>query len=320
VLILNTKQQIPPELASRHPIFPYAIPLDIPGFQSFFRENIKTLTPEKVDCRAWYSEFVRRVLDCTGTSYLPVCRISDGEFEFLLGKQPLGKDWPLLQRIRTKLRSLLLSNFRAGMETRQGVGYSSGNYTKSEVRNSQREYGEHLRTISEDGVLCIHLTFGTGRPFQEHFFPAFEKWLINTNINLTCRNYAPFYFVYAMMRDPIISRTIIRGRRVLLLNSARGEKRRKIMESVQNLNAKEVLWYEVSPNRSLYEKLQVSQYVGRIDLCLVGAGVGKVSVLAQLRELSVPCIDIGFLFEVFANEKAASLRPYCIADDQHAKS
>lgn len=300
-------------------MFPHAVPLNIPGFQSYFRESIKTLTPEQVDCSAWYSDFVNKVIGCTGNTYLPVCRFSDGEFEFLLGKQPLGKDWPLIQRVKAKLRQILSANFRAGMDNIDGVGYSSGSYTSSEVRTVKQEYGKLVCSIAADGILCLHLTFGTGRPFQEHFFPALSKWLKAADLILTCKNYAPFYFVYSMLRDPHISEALLRGRRVLLLNSARGEKRRRIEESVRKLHAKEVLWYEVSPSRSLYDKLEVAQYRGRVDICLVGAGVGKVSVLAQLRKLAVPCIDIGYIFEVFADERAASLRPYCIADAHETK-
>ena len=57
---------------------------------------------------------------------------------------------------------------------------------------------------------------------------------------------------------------------------------------------------------------------GKVDLVLVGAGVGKVNVLPQLEVLAVPCLDAGYLFEVWADPASGVERLYCIPDVREA--
>lgn len=42
--------------------------------------------------------------------------------------------------------------------------------------------------------------------------------------------------------------------------------------------------------------------------------MGKANILCQLEPLQVPCIDAGFVFEVWANDKNKFLRPFMVTD------
>ncbi len=158
-------------------------------------------------------------------------------------------------------------------------------------------------------------------PFQQHYFPSLGRWLLRNNIALTSRNYVPFYFIYALLRGPR-QQDILRGRRILVVHSAQGMKRKAITKSLQDCGAINVAWLEISGNRSWHDTLTISPYIGKVDICLVGAGIGKPKILNHLRPLNVPCIDAGYVFEAWADSAVAKFRAFMLPDtdpDSHKK-
>jgi hypothetical protein len=59
----------------------------------------------------------------------------------------------------------------------------------------------------------------------------------------------------------------------------------------------------------------VERFIGKVDLCVFGAGIGKPAILSQLKPLNVPCIDAGYVMEVWANSSVASSRIFTAPDD-----
>jgi len=78
----------------------------------------------------------------------------------------------------------------------------------------------------------------------------------------------------------------------------------------------EVHWCSISSSRSLFDRIDISGYIGRVDIAVVGAGVGKPNILVQLEPLQVPCIDAGFVFEVWANPENKWKRAWCVPDEK----
>ena len=70
----------------------------------------------------------------------------------------------------------------------------------------------------------------------------------------------------------------------------------------------------------MFDIINVQPYVGKVDLAFVGAGIAKPHILLQMRDLNVPCIDAGFVFEVWANPENKWKRPFCANDMDYEKA
>jgi hypothetical protein len=302
------------ELPPAYQILSYTIELDIPGFHAHFRPGDRTLAPRRRRTAEWFDGFVDRVAGACGREYLPICRMSDGEFRFLLGDQPPDvrlrrlRRWAIMfRRLASHLRHR--GSFRAS--TRPSV--SSGVFSADEWQAEREHYGNMIADLAARGLLALHLSYGRDRPFQEHFFPALGDWLRLHGISLDDNNYVPFYFVYAALTGPRRS-DWIRGRRILVVHGSTGDRKRRIQERLRELGAAKVEWCAISADRAYYDVVDTAAFRGRVDLAFVGAGVGKPNVLLQLEPLGVPCIDAGYVFEVWAEDDRKWERPFCVPD------
>lgn len=295
-------------LPEHYRILPEEIRFAVPGFPN--APQVMTLSPAPIDCTRWYHGFVDR-LATDGGGYFPVMRMSDGEFLFALGEQPPSARLPGIDRIRLRFRHARRARGRRGaFGAATAIGVASGWYPPEQWRQGRSLYGPLTRRIASSGCLALHLSYGP-RPFQEGYFPALGRWLDEEGIALTLENYVPFYFVYAALTGPLRSE-ILAGRSVVLVNAAEGEKRKRIEQGLLREGVTGVQWLSISPDQSLFDRLDLSRVSGPVDLALVGAGVGKPNILGQLEPLAVPCIDVGYLFEVWANPAMARQRSYCL--------
>jgi len=301
-------------------VLPYAIDLRVPGFAAMDRYNLRTYAPQRIDSAVWFSKVVDRVESAIGRNYLPIIRLADGEFLFLLGFQPptprVGLTYPVhwMRWWLAKLKPR--RQLRAGGSYRNRALYASAKYTTEELDGIRETYRRVLGQIAGKGVIAADLSF-CAIPFQDHFFPAFRAWLDSNAIHLTLANYAPFYFIYALLAGPERHRLLF-GRRVLVIHSAGGSKQDAIKNSLIREGAKEVLWHTISADRSLYDLVPVDRFIGAVDLCVFGAGIGKPAILAQLEPLCVPCIDAGYVMEVWADPSVAQSRIFTRPDDVDA--
>jgi hypothetical protein len=302
---------LPPE----YKILPASIDFIIPGFQKLFTPGDKTLSLSERDCGQWFHEFVDRLVAACGREYLPVCRMSDGEFRFILGDQPPDVRLAYWQRAKIQVKQKLSSfRHRGSFIAATARSVSSGYYSAKEWHKTQPRYTQLIRQIAQRGIMALHLSYG-GVLFQERYFPALEYWLRENQILLTEKNYAPFYFIYAALTGSRRSE-LLRGRRVLVINGAKAVKRQQIEIGLQREGVAEIHWHPISSERSLYDLLDITPYVRKVDLSLVGAGIGKPNILVQLEPLQVPCIDAGYVFEVWANPENKWWRPFCVPDEE----
>lgn len=302
------------ELPPDYRILPETTPFWVPGFEQQRYPQAFTLAPEPVDCGDWFRSFAKQVHAAVGVSYLPVCRMSDGEFLLLFGFQPPSRRLSLKQRLRVRLaqaKTMLRQRLR-GFRAQTAPGVSSGALSPKEMRSIVPVLSERYARIAHDGILALHLGFG-GTPFQEHYFPAIGRWLDRQGVSLTLQNHVPFYFVYALLRGPEFPK-LVAGRRLLVVHSAEGAKREAILRSLETAGPRGIEWLPISPSRSFAEVLDLAKLREKPDLCLLGGGVGKAALFHQLEPLAIPCLDAGFAFEVWADPDRQFARPYMAPD------
>ena len=295
-------------------VLPTSVPFYVPGFEKQRYPQCYTFAPEPIDCNDWFDRFAGRVLQAAGSSYLPVCRMSDGEFLLLFGFQPPSMRHPLVRRLRIRVSQArhMLRQRLVGFRAQTAPGVSSGAMTYAERTALLPMLSSRYLEIARDGILGLHLGYAP-TPFQEQYFPAVRKWLQQHDVTLTLDNYVPFYFVYGLLRGPVFPE-LVGGRRVLIVHSATGAKREAITRSIQAANPRGIEWLTISSSRSFADRLDLSRLHDKPDVCLLGGGVGKSALFPQLRPLGIPCLDAGFSFEVWADPDKQWDRPYMSPD------
>lgn len=295
---------------------PYNIDLIIPGFEKAYPSGVfkcASLLPIRSD--VWYEEFKRTLESAIGTTYLPICRLSDGEFIFCIGKSILParartqsiKDYGIVV-MKFYLARLLKGEFRKRYRG------SSGLYTLEEWVEMRKIYAQMLGEIGTKGILALHLSYRDNQ-FHQQYFMSIMEWLRSNNIILTKRNYYPFYFVYALLSGP--DRAAILGReRILLVTHCDSDKAARIEKSLKGEGAKDVQFLQISQDHSMRDKIDLSKVRLPIDVVLVGAGVGKPNILLQLEETNTLCIDAGFIIECMAYPELRRSRTFCWADSE----
>jgi hypothetical protein len=289
------------------------IPFRLPEYSRHEHPTWEAWSPEQIDSVDWYTDFKSLVLGAVGQRFLPVVRLADGEFSFLFGETAANPRWSLWRRIRHGLiqfyrRRILCRNFV--FSTRNT--YTSANYTKQEWEHARLQYSENLKWISQKGYLAPQLAF-LGRPTMEQFQRDFMIWGEREQLGFSVSNLCQFYFVYALFLSDERPE-IIDGNRVLVVHGAVDTRKEKIINALKLQGARSVGWLSISNDRSLFDELNVDEYIGKYDLVVVGAGVGKPHVIRQLEPLQIPVLDIGYVFEIWIDPECRFLRPFCCSD------
>jgi len=284
---------------------PHSVDMVIPGFEKSYPQGIfRTLAPSQRDSAEWYREFVNRLETAVRRRYLPVCRLSDGEFVFTL-----GKSYPAIrgsnENLRRYLKRLCYSYVSrllnpASRQFGDGVGFHvpTGVYSVAEWREARSLYMDQLREISKHGILALHFSYRDNQFAQQYFVPMVKR-LRQGGITLSDRNYYPFYFVYALLNGPDRSR-ILGRERILVVTHCDQDKARRIEGNLKAEGARDVQFLQISTNRSMYDVLDLRAVRMPVDVVLVGAGIGKPNILLQLQTTNTLCIDAGFGIECIA--------------------
>jgi hypothetical protein len=293
----------------RTKILNHFIPFYLDGF---YNNEITgySLSNRNIDCNDWFIEFKKNISSNISKKYLPICRLSDGEYTFICGSQPPLK-YNFIAHYFSNIKffiNKLISNGNLNATTTKGV--SSGNYLKNEIDQQKSIYLENLKDISNNGILAMHLTYAE-KPFQERFHYSISKIFKKNQIILNEANYFPFYFVYAYLQTVEFFESI-KNKNVLMITGANDDKINIVNKYLIDKEINFVRFYKISANRSLYDKINLADVLlVNYDICFVAAGIGKPNILVQLRPLNCPCIDIGFMFEVWAKPEQAYNRPWC---------
>ncbi|MCD4669046.1 MAG: hypothetical protein K8S14_01230, partial [Actinomycetia bacterium] len=178
--------------------------------------------------------------------------------------------------------------------------YGEG-YTKKESQRIESDFIINLKVIASTGKLALHFVKRKGDLVYKEHVHKFFNWIDDNKIDINKKNYLPFYHVYALLNGKSRSR-LFKNKRLLIVTSYDINKKNSLEDYFyRRENVRSVNFVEISSAKSMMDKIDVSEYVGEIDLVLVGAGIGSINILIQLKPLSVPCIDIGYALECMAN-------------------
>lgn len=269
--------------------------------------------PECIDSNTWYQDFIQRVFSAADTKqFLPVFRMSHGEFHFALGTR-LNPETRGLRRLNTYCRILkeklgigaYLNEFSPQAATREVLNKSDYLQIKDRVIND-------LRWIAENGLICasFHRT-----PGYVEYMPEIFDWMDAHCIPLNSANYFHFYFVYALLFGSA-QEVLFAGRNILVVTSFPGDKRERVSRGLLGLGARDVETIEVSSSRALFDKISTESLENEPDLVLVGAGVGSTNIIRQLGHLNCPVMDVGFGIDALADKAVCWGRPFCITDNK----
>ena len=295
-------------------ILPYLIDLKIPGFS---KENIGTKTLSYTNCDSYklFDDFLDKIFSKIGKEYLPIIRLSDGEYIFLVGLRPPLFDGRFFTYIKKYLIYLynLNTKFKSGFQANTLTNVSSGVYSWEEADIIRQIAIKDLLDISKKGIIAMHLTYAKSKSFQENYHrPVYNLFCYN-GIFLNHNNYYPFYFVYALLMGDNRKKLFFNNR-ICLINSATGFKKNSITKYFESEKVKDLFWINISKTKSFNDQIDVSHLIGKVDLVLIGAGVGKMNIFKQVEKLNVPCIDAGFCFEVW-HDKTNAIRRSMMSPD-----
>jgi hypothetical protein len=204
----------------------------------------------------WWSRFVSNIQSAVGRRFVPVCRLADGEFKMLF--------WPVLPNPRLpyeqRVKGMVVNGLQAwqllsrGFSANTAPDVSSGKFAWKEWGPIRRRSAAAFLKIGREGVLALHLGVAI-EPFQEEYFPAIRRWLGQGGLGLTLDNYVPFYFVYALLRGPA-GNFLFDSTRVVVVHSAIGDRRDRIIAAISARGAQSVDWIPISPSRSFENRGQ----------------------------------------------------------------
>lgn len=276
----------------------YEVDLRLPGFMNSVPPGaVRQLSFDRRSSSEWYGEFVARIHAAAGSAHLPVYRMADGEFIFCVGerKPPLAAGSPTdLVRTIPSRAARLFRVLRGGTRTIWGESYS-----RSDRRVLMPLYVSSLRHVAENGLLALHFTKSDGS-FGEEYFASQCAWFERNEIALTRNNYTSFYFVYALLSGPDRSR-LVRRRKILIVSSFDTSRQRSMQELLTSDGARIVHFHPIPPSGSLSYRLPPQLLCQSFDVALVAAGIGAVSILAQLKECAAVCLDAGGALESLVN-------------------
>jgi hypothetical protein len=111
------------------------------------------------------------------------------------------------------------------------------------------------------------------------------------------QNYAPFYFVYALLVNPAFMERL-GGCNVALITSVKNKNMGSILKALDDMGVRNVSCHEI-PSSGVAHGAFDLRLDRKIDVALVGAGIGSPLVLARLQAESCVAIDSGFVFHLW---------------------
>ena len=203
------------------------------------------------------------------------------------------------------------------------------------IQEAMPSHREALKTLSRTGVLAPLIFPGNTRKKPPGFWSFLRRdkgdagardfltFLRESGVELTTRNYIPFYVVYAYLTSADFARQVQNKKLCILGSEFHAHAVRRWFESFGN--CPEIVFREIPSSyvATRWEDLK-EEIMGKIpphiDVCLVGAGVGALLVCVDVAErFSIPVIDAGHVLNMMngLEDKSQGPRLYTIRSQQH---
>lgn len=246
-----------------------------------------------VDGKVWFEEFREKALDSVGSHYLPVYRMADGEYRFLMGRR-FSPNRPVLREIA----ALTVERLRIKNPDRWKTSWGE-EYPPSKTRELRARLIENIRYLSGTGFLACYMNDNGLNAFTE-YNAELEPFFRNNSIEFGPDNYVPFHFAPSLFINK--GRVeLVQGRKILVVTGADADKQARIRLTLNTMGARQVNFMPISSSSSMMDTLDLSSIDIKPDLCLVAAGIGSANILKQLEPLGTLCVDIGGLMNCFVN-------------------
>ncbi len=288
--------------------------LTLPDFsiQEKYVDKMIVYPPQGIEVQEWYNNFRLRFFEALDNNKkFPIFRSSHGEFCFVTGQ--MGSPFGFKNKIRfylSRIYRILL--FQSSFYSSGVPGHGYETYKQWRLPSLRKKLAKQLKWISENGMLCMYFSDRAAFPISVQ--KKYIKWLNSNNIFLTNENYGHLYFVYALLNGSDQQR-IFTGRRLLVVSSDQPARTQPLLENLKKMGTNVVDFISISPGKSMEDELTFDN--NKVyDLCIVGAGVGAANVIYQLRDLSCPIIDAGFIIDKIAYPDKVKSRIYTINDEQ----
>lgn len=249
--------------------------------------------PTVSDGKAWFERFRQESIDSIGKRFLPIYRMADGEFQFLVGRRFNSRRKPRYRELISQLASCV--GFR-----RNGATIWGEHYKYFEVQRLREDLLEHIRSIASAGYLAMFLYENGLEAFCEYNAPILKK-LESHGTVINSSNYVPFHFPLHLLVSKGWQEFFER-KKVLVSSGLSNDQKVAIKRNIFAFGAKGIEFLDVSKGRALTDVLDLSKVAEHPDIILVASGIGAANVLNQLRVFDTLAMDIGSYIRCLSDE------------------
>lgn len=247
-----------------------------------------------IGSRDWFEEFRQTALGAMGQRFLPVYRMADGEYRFLMGRQYNFSRKPLIK----ELIAVTVEKLRLKNPDKWKTSWGE-TYRPADTRALRARLIEDIKIVAQSGFVACYLNDNGLNAFTEHnrlLLSFFERHGIPFGAN----NYVPFHFCPSLLVSDGWQE-FVKGRRILIVTGLTPEKKQAIECTLKEMGARTVHFLPISSHSAMYDRLDLRGIGEIVDICLVAAGIGSANILRQLQPLNTLSLDIGGLMNCFAD-------------------
>jgi hypothetical protein len=278
-------------------IMPFRVPLDFIGngnAPTAYGGYLKAWSFNNQIGLHWFREFRKIVIDSIGLRFLPIYRMADGEFRFLVGRRFNRYRKPIWKEIVAQVLSILQIRNPRYQKNSWGEAYS-----RKEHIILRKKYFNDLRSISESGYLALFLN-DNGLHCGEPYMKPTLKCLSNNGILLKPKFYVPFHFIVQLLVGKGWE-VFFHDKNFLVVTSFDEIDMNIIKQKILYFGARTVQFIRISRSKSMLDKCDLSLIYNPIDICLIAAGIGTSNILVQLKSLNTLALDVGGLMNCFVD-------------------
>ena len=293
----------------------------------YFEEFSKTMNFGDNQVLSFYSDLTlveefellfKKIIAHYGKKHIGIYRMCDAEYMYCVGRI-VPPQLPIFRKLKYAAKTVLIkSGFltqKTGHENKVNNEFWFGeHYSLIEKKMQKEKFLKDLRQISNEGFLAPHFVYSKSH-FAEEYIQPMINFLKENSINLNKDNYFAFYFVYMMLNLERYKKLLYQGKKVLIVTAF--NERNKQENFTANLlkeGVTGVYFYNISHDKSMLDVIDTSKLPQKVDLVLIGAGIGSANIINQLKHLDALCIDAGHALDCISRPQLRIERMFLLPD------